>query len=182
MSIELKNVTKKFGEVAAVNNISFSVNEGELMALLGPSGGGKTTVLRMIAGLEMPTDGRHFHPRPARQRRVGATSQHRLRVPELRAVQEHERVQERRLRSENQEMEEGRHRGARDGVVETFRTRRPGKTLSAPAFRRPAPARGHRARACTQAERAAARRTVRRGGRQDPPGTSRMARARCTTT
>ncbi len=60
MSIELKGVTKKFGEVAAVNNVSFAVNEGELMALLGPSGGGKTTVLRMIAGLEMPTEGDVF--------------------------------------------------------------------------------------------------------------------------
>src|SRR5256884_8593912 len=60
MSIELKNVTKKFGEVTAVNDVSFSVNEGELMALLGPSGGGKTTVLRMIAGLEMPTGGDVF--------------------------------------------------------------------------------------------------------------------------
>src|SRR5881409_4217616 len=57
MSIELKNVSKRFGNVAAVSNVSFSVNEGELLALLGPSGGGKTTVLRMIAGLEMPTDG-----------------------------------------------------------------------------------------------------------------------------
>src|SRR6185369_2253135 len=60
MSIELKNVTKKFGEVAAVHDVSFNVNEGELMALLGPSGGGKTTVLRMIAGLEMPTSGDVF--------------------------------------------------------------------------------------------------------------------------
>jgi ABC-type Fe3+/spermidine/putrescine transport system ATPase subunit len=50
MSIELKNVSKRFGEVAAVDNVSFSVKEGELVALLGPSGGGKTTVLRMIAG------------------------------------------------------------------------------------------------------------------------------------
>jgi len=57
VSIELKNVTKQFGEVTAVGNVSFSVNEGELMALLGPSGGGKTTVLRMIAGLERPTGG-----------------------------------------------------------------------------------------------------------------------------
>ena len=57
MSIELKKVSKQFGTVAAVSNVSFSVNEGELLALLGPSGGGKTTVLRMIAGLEMPTDG-----------------------------------------------------------------------------------------------------------------------------
>src|SRR6266704_2516435 len=60
MSIELKNVSKKFGEVTAVNNVSFSVKEGELMALLGPSGGGKTTVLRMIAGLEVPTAGDVF--------------------------------------------------------------------------------------------------------------------------
>src|SRR5258705_6461768 len=57
MSIELKNVSKNFGGVAAVNHVNFSVREGELMALLGPSGGGKTTVLRMIAGLEMPTGG-----------------------------------------------------------------------------------------------------------------------------
>jgi sulfate/thiosulfate transport system ATP-binding protein len=60
MSIELKNVSKRFGGVAAVNNVSFSVKEGELIALLGPSGGGKTTVLRMIAGLEMPTEGDIF--------------------------------------------------------------------------------------------------------------------------
>src|SRR5438477_9620290 len=60
MSIELKNVSKRFGSVAAVSDVSFSVNEGELLALLGPSGGGKTTVLRMIAGLEMPSEGDIF--------------------------------------------------------------------------------------------------------------------------
>ena len=60
MSIELKSVSKRFGDVLAVNNVSFSVKEGELIALLGPSGGGKTTVLRMIAGLEMPTEGDIF--------------------------------------------------------------------------------------------------------------------------
>src|SRR5947208_3113008 len=60
MSIELRNVSKQFGDVLAANAISFSVREGELLALLGPSGGGKTTVLRMIAGLEMPTQGDIF--------------------------------------------------------------------------------------------------------------------------
>ena len=60
MSIELKNVTKRFGDVAAVNNVSFTVGDGQLIALLGPSGGGKTTVLRMIAGLEVPTGGDIF--------------------------------------------------------------------------------------------------------------------------
>jgi sulfate transport system ATP-binding protein len=57
MSIELRGVTKRFGQVEAVGNVSFTVGEGELVALLGPSGGGKTTVLRMIAGLETPTEG-----------------------------------------------------------------------------------------------------------------------------
>src|SRR6187402_2665973 len=60
MSIELKTISKKFGEVTAVNDVNFSVNEGELVGLLGPSGGGKTTVLRMIAGLEVPTEGDLF--------------------------------------------------------------------------------------------------------------------------
>ena len=60
MSIELKNISKYFGPVTAVNEVSFSVEDGELMALLGPSGGGKTTVLRMIAGLEVPSSGDIF--------------------------------------------------------------------------------------------------------------------------
>src|SRR5687767_10069916 len=60
MSIELRNVSKKFGEVSAVKNVNFTVKEGELVALLGPSGGGKTTVLRMISGLEIPTEGDLF--------------------------------------------------------------------------------------------------------------------------
>src|SRR6266403_1847283 len=60
MSIELHNVSKQVGGITAVNNVTFSVLEGELMALLGPSGGGKTTVLRMIAGLEIPTGGDLF--------------------------------------------------------------------------------------------------------------------------
>ena len=60
MSIALHNVTKRFGDTVAVRNLTFNVNEGELVALLGPSGGGKTTVLRLIAGLEMPTEGDIF--------------------------------------------------------------------------------------------------------------------------
>ncbi len=57
MSIQLKNISKSFGETMAVDRVEFTVAEGELVALLGPSGGGKTTVLRMIAGLEIPTAG-----------------------------------------------------------------------------------------------------------------------------
>ncbi len=77
MSIELRQVTKQFGEAVVVNNVSFTVQEGELMALLGPSGGGKTTVLRMIAGLEIPTAGdvfirgRRVNDIPVQRRNIG---------------------------------------------------------------------------------------------------------------
>ena len=57
MSIELRGVSKQFGEFAAVENINLDVPTGTLMALLGPSGCGKTTLLRLIAGLEIPDEG-----------------------------------------------------------------------------------------------------------------------------
>ncbi len=53
----LKNVSKKFGNVVAVDKFNLEVNDGEFIVLLGPSGCGKTTTLRMIAGLEEPTEG-----------------------------------------------------------------------------------------------------------------------------
>ena len=58
--IELKKITKKYGKIAAVDNMDLSINEGEFLTLLGPSGCGKTTTLRMIAGLEEPTSGELF--------------------------------------------------------------------------------------------------------------------------
>src|ERR1700733_557566 len=56
--IRFENVTKRFGKVVAVDNVSLSVEEGEFFALLGPSGCGKTTLLRMLAGFETPSEGR----------------------------------------------------------------------------------------------------------------------------
>lgn len=55
--IEIKNLTKHFGGVKAVDGIDLAINQGELMVILGPSGCGKTTLMRMIAGLEKPTKG-----------------------------------------------------------------------------------------------------------------------------
>jgi len=56
-TITIKNLTKRFGDVAAVNNVSLTVEPGTFLTLLGPSGCGKTTLLRCIAGLEDPNEG-----------------------------------------------------------------------------------------------------------------------------
>ncbi|SVE06515.1 uncharacterized protein METZ01_LOCUS459369, partial [marine metagenome] len=58
--VEIRNVTKSFGSVRAVEDVSLQVEEGEFMTLLGPSGCGKTTTLRMIGGFEFPDRGRVF--------------------------------------------------------------------------------------------------------------------------
>jgi sulfate/thiosulfate transport system ATP-binding protein len=57
MGIVVKGLTKRFGSTAVVDEVSFEIERGSLVALLGPSGGGKSTVLRMIAGLETPDAG-----------------------------------------------------------------------------------------------------------------------------
>src|SRR5208282_3499660 len=56
--IRLENLQKRFGDIVAVREATFTVPDGEFFVLLGPSGCGKTTTLRMIAGLELPTSGR----------------------------------------------------------------------------------------------------------------------------
>jgi iron(III) transport system ATP-binding protein len=56
--VRLENVSKQFGSVLAVDDVSIDIAPGNLVTLLGPSGCGKTTTLRMIAGLELPTSGR----------------------------------------------------------------------------------------------------------------------------
>ena len=56
-TIEFRSVSKMYGDVAAVRNLDFTIAAGTLVTLLGPSGCGKTTTLRLIAGLELPTEG-----------------------------------------------------------------------------------------------------------------------------
>ena len=55
--VELKNLTKKYGEVIAVQNMNLTIPHNEFLVLVGPSGCGKSTTLRMIAGLEEITGG-----------------------------------------------------------------------------------------------------------------------------
>jgi sulfate transport system ATP-binding protein len=57
MAITVTNVTKRFGDFVALDDVSVAIGSGSLTALLGPSGGGKSTLLRLIAGLESPDDG-----------------------------------------------------------------------------------------------------------------------------
>jgi len=58
--VRLESVTKRFGDFVAVNNVSLSVFQGEIFCLLGGSGCGKTTLLRMLAGFEMPSSGKLY--------------------------------------------------------------------------------------------------------------------------
>src|SRR5690348_30570 len=57
MGIVVEQLTKRFGPNKVVDDVSFEIESGALVALLGPSGGGKSTVLRIIAGLESPDSG-----------------------------------------------------------------------------------------------------------------------------
>ena len=58
--IELKNVTKKYGDFTAVNDVSFKIEKGEIVGFLGQNGAGKTTTMKMITGLAEPTEGEIF--------------------------------------------------------------------------------------------------------------------------
>src|ERR687891_18310 len=82
MAIEAREITKRFGDYVALDDVSITVPEGSLTALLGPSGSGKSTLLRVIAGLEAPDagsvliEGEDVTTRPARTRGVGMVFQH----------------------------------------------------------------------------------------------------------
>jgi sulfate transport system ATP-binding protein len=82
MSIEATGISKKFGNFVALDDVDLNVGRGQLTALLGPSGGGKSTLLRIIGGLEEPDaghvriDGRETTGVPAQKRNVGFVFQH----------------------------------------------------------------------------------------------------------
>jgi sulfate transport system ATP-binding protein len=82
VGIAVVDVTKSFGDFVALRNVSVAIPDGSLTALLGPSGGGKSTLLRVIAGLERPESGQvligdeDVTSRPARARGVGMVFQH----------------------------------------------------------------------------------------------------------
>jgi sulfate/thiosulfate transport system ATP-binding protein len=82
VAIEARDITKRFGDYTALDDVTVAVPDGSLTALLGPSGSGKSTLLRVIAGLEVPDagtvliGGENVTNRPARTREVGFVFQH----------------------------------------------------------------------------------------------------------
>ena len=98
MAISVKNVTKRFGDFVALDDVSIDVPDGGLTALLGPSGSGKSTLLRVIAGLEQPDTGPGADLGRGQHGDPGAGPKRRLRLPALRRLQAHDRVRQHRLR------------------------------------------------------------------------------------
>ncbi|AEH50878.1 ABC transporter ATP-binding protein [Pseudothermotoga thermarum] len=91
--VEVKNVTKTFGKVVALSNVSFSIGNGEFVVLLGPSGSGKTTLMYLIAGIYKPTSGQIFFDDvdvtniPPKDRNVGLVFQNWALYPHMKVYE-----------------------------------------------------------------------------------------------
>ena len=92
--VTLDHITKKYGEVTAVNDLNIQIRDQEFLVLVGPSGCGKSTALRMIAGLEEISGWRPVHRRPPCQRRRAERPRHRHGLSELRALPAHVGIHE----------------------------------------------------------------------------------------
>ena len=165
MSITATGISKRFGSVVALDDVSLDVPDRSLTALLGPSGGGKSTLLRVLAGLERPDAGTvriagaDVTGVPARERGIGFVFQHY-------AAFRHLTVAENvgfalAVRRRPQEGDPGPGRGA----ARARPARRARGPVPLPAVRRAAPAHGPGPRARRRAPGAAARRAVRGAGR-----------------
>ncbi len=91
--LELRNVTRRFGDFTAVDNVSLSIEPREFFTLLGPSGCGKTTILRMVAGFDLPDagqillDGKDFGDTPPEKRPVRTVFQNYALFPHMTVAQ-----------------------------------------------------------------------------------------------
>ncbi len=142
-SVEVRNVSKNFGTLAALRGISLGAEDGEFLVLLGPSGCGKSTLLNMVAGLEPVSggeiliDGRVVNDFAPKDRDIAMVFQSYALYPSMNVHQNME------LRHEGAGRAEGGARRRGEAGRGAAATRRPSRPPAEPAFRRPAPARRH---------------------------------------
>jgi Cu-processing system ATP-binding protein len=128
--IRVEHLSKRFGKARAVDEVSFTVHEGEVFAFLGPNGSGKTTTMKSIVGLVIPTSGTiringidvHRHPRSAR--RMMSYLPQRVVLPESLTAREilvfHARLRGLAATDGERMLEKGRFAGAANRPVGTF--------------------------------------------------------------
>ncbi len=162
--VELRNATKRFGDLVAVDAVNLAVKTGEFVSIIGPSGCGKTTTMRMIAGSRSTRWWRGDHPRPADAGGSALRAKRRARLPELRPLPAPRRLGQRRVRAAHARRRQDsatRASQARAAHGRAGRIRAPARW---PALRRAATAGGVGAR------------TRRRAGADPPRRTARLAR------
>ncbi len=139
--VTFEHVTKRFGDVVAVRDLTLEIADREFLVLLGPSGCGKSTALRMIAGLDEPTEGtirigdEIVNDIEPRDRDVAMVFQTYALYPHMTVQPQH------RVPAEEPQGPAGRARRARAGGGRDARPRRPARSQAGAALGRPTPAR-----------------------------------------
>ena len=167
--LRLTDLTKSYGSVHALRGVDLEVEDGEFFVLFGPSAAGKTTTLRIIAGLEK-AGRRHADGRRGRSRaRAGQAARHGDGLPELRPLPAPDDVSESRLSAQGDEAapRRDRHPRARDGGASPHHPH--ARAQAGVAKRRRAAAARHRARHHPPAAALPLRRAAHQSRREAPP-------------